>query len=63
MRHQLTHGWEMVTASTLPLLTLAIMTFLGAKLSTAVLGALVCTTVLLTRGRLVDRPRRPAVDR
>jgi hypothetical protein len=48
VRHQLTHGWEMVTASTLPLLTLAIMTVLGAKLSTAVLGALVCTTVLLT---------------
>jgi hypothetical protein len=47
VRYQLTHGWEMVTASALPLLTLLIMTVLGAKLSTAVLGALVCSTVLL----------------
>ena len=47
MRHQLTHGWEMVTASALPLLTLAVMTFLGAEVRTAVLGALVCSTVLL----------------
>ena len=47
MRHQLTHGWEMVTASALPLITLAVMTVLGAELSTAVLGALVCSTVLL----------------
>jgi positive regulator of sigma E activity len=48
VRHQLTHGWEMVSASTLPLITLAVMTFLGAELSTAVLGALICATVLLT---------------
>ena len=47
LRHQLTHGWEMVTASALPLFTLAVMTLAGAKLTTAVLGALVCSTVLL----------------
>ena len=44
MRYQLTHGWEMVTASALPLITLAVMTLLGAEVRTAVLGALVCST-------------------
>ena len=39
VRYQLTHGWEMVTASVLPLL--------GAQVRTAVLGALVCSTILL----------------
>lgn len=65
VRHQLTHGWEMVTASVLPLLTLAVMTLLGARLSTAVFGALVCSTVLLCvagwaigrGGRLTTRER------
>jgi hypothetical protein len=47
VRHQLTHGWEMVSASTLPLVTLAVMTLFGARLATAVVGALVCATVLL----------------
>ena len=47
VRHQLTHGWEMVTASTLPLVVLAVMSILGAELVTAVLAALVCSTVLL----------------
>jgi len=47
VRRQLTHGWEMVSASTLPLITLAVMTLLGAELATAVLGALICATVLL----------------
>ena len=47
VRHQLTHGWEMVTASTLPLVVLAVMSVLGAELSTAVLAALACSTVLL----------------
>lgn len=47
VRFQLTHGWEMVTASALPLLTLAAMTVLGSRLTTAVLGALICSTVLL----------------
>ena len=47
VRHQLTHGWEMVTASTLPLVVLAVMSVLGAELSTAVHAALACSTVLL----------------
>ena len=47
VRHQLTHGWEMVTASALPLVTLAVMTVLGAELGTAVLTALLCSTLLL----------------
>ena len=47
VRFQLTRGWEMVTASLLPLLTLAVMTVLGAEVRTAVLGALVCSTILL----------------
>ena len=33
MRYQLTHGWEMVTASALPLLTLAVLTVFGAELA------------------------------
>ena len=65
MRYQLTHGWEMVTASTLPLITLAVMTLLGAEVGTAVIAALVCSTVLLClagwsigrRGRLSARER------
>ena len=48
MRRQLTDGWEMVSASTLPLITLAVMTVLGSDLETAVFGALICTTVLLS---------------
>ena len=47
VRHQLTHGWEMVTASTLPLVVLAVMSVLGAELTTALLAALTCSTVLL----------------
>ncbi len=47
VRHQLTHGWEMVTASTLPLVVLAVTSLFGAELTTAVISALVCSTVLL----------------
>jgi len=47
LRYQLTHGWEMVTASALPLITLNVMSLLGAEVSTAVLGALICSTLLL----------------
>ena len=47
VRHHLTHGWEMVTASTLPLVVLAVMSALGAQLTTAVLAALGCSTALL----------------
>jgi hypothetical protein len=65
VRHQLTHGWEMVTASALPLITLSVMAFLGAEVRPAVLGALVCSTILLCvagwsigrGGRLTGRER------
>ena len=65
VRHQLTHGWEMVTASTLPLVVLAVLSVLGAELVTAVLAALVCSTLLLCvagwavgrHGRLTPRER------
>jgi hypothetical protein len=65
VRHQLTHGWEMVTASTLPLVVLAVMSVLGAELTTAVIAALTCSTVLLCvagwavgrDGRLTTRER------
>lgn len=65
VRHQLTHGWEMVTASTLPLVVLAVMSAFGARLSTAILAALACSTVLLCvagwavgrDGRLTTRER------
>lgn len=65
VRHQLTHGWEMVTASTLPLVVLAVLSVLGAALSTAILSALACSTILLCvagwavgrDGRLTTRER------
>src|SRR5215217_5956939 len=44
---QLTSGWEIVTASALPLVILAIVRILGADLDVAVLTALGCSTVLL----------------
>ncbi|GGN21385.1 hypothetical protein GCM10010109_35470 [Actinoplanes campanulatus] len=48
VRRQLTTGWEMVTASGLPLLALIGSYFLGgATIDTAVLAALMCSTVLL----------------
>jgi len=60
VRDQLTSGWELVTASFLPLVVLAAMSRTGSDLDTSVLGALVCSTVLLAlagweigaRGRL-----------
>jgi hypothetical protein len=65
VRYQLTHGWEMVTASALPLLTLTLMTFFGADVRTSVIGALICATILLCvagwsigrGGRLTSRER------
>ncbi len=65
VRHRLTSGWEMITASALPLIVLAVMSVLGAEVSTAVLGALICSTVLLCiagwamgrGGRLTTRER------
>jgi hypothetical protein len=47
VRHQLTSGWEIVTASTLPLVVLVLMRLAGARLTTAEFAALGCTTVLL----------------
>jgi hypothetical protein len=47
VRHQLTTGWEMVTASALPLVVLLVVRALGAGLDAATLSALVCSTVLL----------------
>lgn len=47
VRRQLTSGWEMVTASFLPLLVLAAARLLGADLYVAVLVALLCSTLLL----------------
>ncbi len=65
VREQLTSGWEMVTASALPLIVLAVLSLFGAEVSTAVLGALICSTVLLCiagwamgrGGRLTTRER------
>lgn len=47
VRLQLTTGWEIVTASALPLVVLAVMALLGADLYVAVLAALGCSTLLL----------------
>ena len=47
VREQLTTGWEMVTASLLPLGVLIAARLLGAALKPAVIAALVCSTVLL----------------
>jgi hypothetical protein len=50
MRHiraALTEGWEIVTASTTPLIVLAVLGALGVDLYVAVLSALACSTVLL----------------
>jgi hypothetical protein len=47
VRQQLTDGWEMVSASYLPLAVLLVLSLLGVGLFRAVLSALVCSTVLL----------------
>jgi len=47
VRQQLTSGWEIVTASTLPLIVLAGLAARGASVGHAVLGGLVCSTLLL----------------
>jgi positive regulator of sigma E activity len=47
VREQLTSGGEMITASLLPLVVLLLARLLGANLRTAVILALVCSTVLL----------------
>lgn len=47
VRAQLTSGWEMVTASLLPLGVLVVAWLLRTNLRTAIVAALVCSTVLL----------------
>ena len=46
-REQLTDGWEMVSASYLPLAVLAACSLFGVTLYRTVLSALICSTVLL----------------
>jgi hypothetical protein len=60
VRDQVTSGWEMITASFIPLAVLTVVRIAGASLRTATIVALVCSTLLLcvagwrvgTRGRL-----------
>ena len=47
LRAELSHGWELVTASFLPLAVLIGAHLLGAQLTGSVLAALVCSTGLL----------------
>src|SRR4051794_34450153 len=47
IREQLAGGWEIISLSVLPLLTLLLASALGAPLSLAILAALICSTVLL----------------
>jgi hypothetical protein len=47
VRRQLGTGWEIVTASTLPLVVLAVFALRGAGVSAAVFAGLVCSTLLL----------------
>jgi positive regulator of sigma E activity len=47
LRHEMSRGWEIVTTSFLPLVVLLVSTLLGAKKSTAVLDALITSTILL----------------
>jgi hypothetical protein len=65
IRERLATGWEMVTATVLPLLTLVVLRLSGVAQATAVTGALICATVLLglagwelgVDGRLSSRER------
>ena len=48
VRHELTHGWELVTASAIPLIVLVVAGgVIGTSVYRAVLAALVASTVLL----------------
>jgi hypothetical protein len=64
VRRHLTRGWEIVTASMLPLLVLVLLRRAGMGLNPAIVWALVCCTGLLSlagweigRGRLSTRER------
>ena len=64
-RRELTHGWQMVTASAVPLVVLLVAALWGAQVYGAVVAALVASTVLLglagweigRHGRLTTRER------
>jgi hypothetical protein len=45
--HHLTAGWEIVSASTLPLIVLVVTRLLGRTLNVAITAALICCTLLL----------------
>ena len=47
VRHSLSEGWEIVTASTLPLIVLAVLTARDVSLTTSVYAALTSSTLLL----------------
>ena len=47
IRHYLTDGWEIVTASCLPLATVLVTRLLGATTTWAVTAGLLCSTLLL----------------
>ena len=47
MRHELTHGWQMVSASSIPLVVLLVAALAGAQVYEAVIAALVASTLLL----------------
>jgi len=47
IRERLATGWEMVTATVLPLLTLVVLRLSGVAQGMAVTGALICATILL----------------
>jgi hypothetical protein len=47
VRRELASGWELITASVLPLVVLSVSGRLGADLGTAVLLGLLCSTALL----------------
>ncbi|MFG2045110.1 hypothetical protein [Dactylosporangium sp. NPDC048998] len=47
VRPQLTTGWEIVTASALPVVVLVVLRLIGIDLYLAVIWALVCSTALL----------------
>jgi positive regulator of sigma E activity len=47
VRRQVAKGWELVTTSFLPLLTLMVVRAAGARLTTAEIAALTCSTAIL----------------
>jgi hypothetical protein len=47
VRVQLTTGWEIVTASVLPLGVLLVLSLVGVSVNVAILAAMACTTLLL----------------